>query len=215
MEIGKRPVTHRSGPFKLMEAKVSKMKKLMVWGALSGFLASIMGSGAVTAADQGFSPSSPARVGVTVQSEVQCGDSAVSLEPYDAKVVLLQTVRGKEAWEAIKAADASNPPPKSGFDYVLAKVGFELKARGAPGDKGFELGRALQFTASSKDGREYEAPSVLTPKPQLNGKARSGARVEGWLVFLVDQKDSTPLMVFDPASGGGMLRGKILWFQLY
>ena len=191
------------------------MKNIMARSALLGFLPLMITGSVSTAAAQGMSPTSPARVGVPVQSEVQCGDSAVSLEPYDVKIVLLQTIRGKEAWERLKAADSSSQPPKTGFDYVLARVGFELKARGAPGDKSFELGRPLQFTANSADGKEYEAPSVRPPKPELSGKARPGVRVEGWLVFLVEQKDTTALMVFDPASGGGMLRGKVLWFQLY
>ncbi len=191
------------------------MKKIMARSALLGHLLLVISVSVGSAKAQGMSPTSPARIGVPVQSEVQCGDSAVSLEPYDVKIVLLQTVRGNEAWDRIKADNASSQPPKAGFDYILARVAFELKARGAPGDKSFELGRPLQFTASSTDGREYAAPAISPPKPELSGKARSGNKVEGWLVFLVEQRDNKPLMVFDPASGGAMLRGKVLWFQLY
>jgi hypothetical protein len=191
------------------------MKIRMTWGSLLGLLCLILTVCVGIAAAQGLSPSSPARVGVTVQSEVQCGDSAVSLEPYDVKLTLLQTVRGKEAWERIKAANASNQAPKAGFEYILAQIRFELKARIAPGDKSFDLGRQLQFTALTADGKEYEAAAATPPKPELGGKTRAGAAVEGWIVFLVEQKDGKPLMAFDPASGGATLRGRVLWFQLY
>ena len=175
----------------------------------------VVATGIEDGAAQGTSPSSPAGVGVPINSEIQCGASAVALEPYDAKITLLQTLRGAEAWDRIKASDPGNPPPKDGFDYVLARVGFELKARGAPGNKSFELGLPFQFTAFTQSGKEYEAPSVKPPKPQLAGQARAGSAMEGWLVFQVDQRDTTPLMIFDPASGGAMLRGNVLWFKLH
>jgi hypothetical protein len=190
------------------------MTSRITWGSLSVLLLSAL-SGVSNAGAQGMSPSNPARVGVAVKSEIYCGDSAVSLEPYDAEITLLQTVRGKEAWQRIQAANAAAEAPKPGFDYVLAKVSFLHKARIAPGNKTFELGTPLQFTAFSADGREYAAPAAKPPAPELTGKARPGTATEGWIVFLIEQKDTKPLMAFDPGSGGGMLRGKVLWFQLY
>lgn len=164
---------------------------------------------------QGMLPSSPAPVGFAVNSQIQCGNNPVSLEPYDVAVTVLQVVRGQEAWERIRTANPSNQPAKAGFDYVLVRMGLALKARMSPGDKSFELGRPMQLTAMSADGGEYESVSVVPPQPELTGWLRAGGAVEGWVVFLVDLKDRKPLMAFDPASGGATLRGKILWFQLY
>jgi hypothetical protein len=42
----------------------------------------------------------------------------------------------------------------------------------------------------------------------------AGKSLEGWVVFIAPQDDSKLLMAYDPASGGGMSRGKIVWFQL-
>lgn len=164
---------------------------------------------------QGMLPSDPAAIGFTVSSQVHCGGNPVSLEPYDIKITVLQVLRGKEAWERIQAANSSNTPAKAGFDYVLARIRFELRARVSPGNKSFDLGRPMQLMAMSADGKEYESVSVMPPKPELRGALRAGDSVEGWVAFLVDQKNRKPLMAFDPASGGATLRGKVLWFQLY
>jgi len=161
----------------------------------------------------GSSPFSPALVGVVVQSTVYSGGSASSLEAYDVKMTLLEVVRGEKAWDLLKEASVSNKPPKPGSEYILARIRFEYSASGVPGDKVWELGKE-QFTALSPDGKLYETPSIVPPKPELSGSLRSGSSIEGWRVLQVSREDNKPLMSFDPASGGGMLRGKVLWFQL-
>jgi len=205
------PLTHS----RLCIKREVEVKSRTIIGTVLACLVLAIIASVQTATAQGQSPSSPAPVGAAIKAEVYCGESAGSLEPYDANITLVQAVRGKEALEQIKAASTSNKPPKAGFEYVLARVKFEMKARGAPGNKTFELGRTMQFTAMSPDGREYEAASVTLPKPELSRTVRAGESAEGWVAFLVEQKESKPVMVFDPASGGAMGRGKILFFQLY
>jgi hypothetical protein len=128
---------------------------------------------------------------------------------------VLEVVRGKEAWERIKAANASNRPPQDGFEYLLARIAFEMKAILAPGNKTFELARKMQFVALTADGNEQEPPSVISPKPELHRTVRSGEPVEGWIVLLVEQANTKPVMFFDPAAGGAMGGGRVLFFQLY
>lgn len=164
---------------------------------------------------QGMSPSSPAPVKASVNSQIQCGANPVSLEPYDLKLTVLQVVRGKEAWDRLQSASTSNAPAKAGFDYVLALLRFELNAKVSPGNKSFQLVQPMQLVAMSADGKEYENVPVVLPKPELTGALKSGNPVEGWFAFQVEQKDRKPLMAFDPSSGGATLRGKVLWFQLY
>jgi hypothetical protein len=96
-----------------------------------------------------------------------------------------------------------------------ARLGFELKAKGAPGDKAFDIGTPLQILAISAEGKEYETLSAMAPEPGLSGTLRSGDAMEGWVVFSVPEEDSRPLMIFDPSSGAGMHRGNILFFKLY
>ena len=90
-----------------------------------------------------------------------------------------------------------------------------MVARGAPGDKTFDLDRPLQFTALSGDFEEYESPTVVLPKPPLKRTVAAGQYAEGWVALEVNKKDEKPLMMFDPSSGGAWSRGKISFFRLY
>ena len=164
-------------------------------------------------AAQGNSPSSPAPAGKPFLAMIECGEGYTSQELYDMKITLVEVLRGKRAWDFLKRATPSNNSPKTGFDYILVRVKLEFSARSPGRECSHEL-RPEQFAALSADGREYESPTVVPPKPGLSGNLRSGESFEGWRAFLVRQGDSKPLMTFDPASGGGMSRGKIIWFQL-
>jgi hypothetical protein len=168
----------------------------------------------IVAATQGDSPSSPAPAGIPFLAMIECGEGYTSQELYDMKIILVEVLRGERAWDLLKGASPANKPPKTGFDYILVRVKLELSARSPGRGCSHEL-RPEQFSAFSADGKEYEAPSVVIPKPDLSGSLRSGEFFEGWKVFLVPQGDSKPLMAYDPASGGGMSRGKIVWFQLF
>ena len=154
-------------------------------------------------------------VGVAVKTQIACGESASVSEPYDATITLVEVVRGPEALKRLKVVSNSNPDPAAGFEYILANIRFEMKARGAPGDKTFELGRTMQFSALSPQFEEYAAPSLVLPKPELKRRVASGEKAEGWIAFAVKQGDTRPLMFFDPSSGGAVARGKPLLFQLY
>ena len=166
-------------------------------------------------AQQGQSPSTPAPAVKVIKTEVHCGESAGSMEPYDMNITVLQVVRGNDAWERLKAASAANNPAKAGFEYIVAHVSIEMKPRVAPANKTFDLGRPMQFIALSEDGREYETPSVTPPKPELSRPLHANESADGWVVFLVAQKESKPVMIFDPSSGGAMGRGKAVFFSLY
>jgi hypothetical protein len=154
-------------------------------------------------------------VGTAVKTQIACGESASVSEPYDANLTLVEIVRGAEAWKRLQAASDSNPAPAAGHEYILANIRFDMKARGAPGDKTFDLGRALQFSALSAEFEEYPAPSLVLPKPELKRRVASGEKAEGWIAFAVKRGDARPLMLFDPSSGGAMQRGKTLLFQLF
>lgn len=156
----------------------------------------------------------PIPIGTAVKTEIHCGDSAGSMEPYDASITVLQVLRGNEAWNLLKEANPSNKQPQTGYEYILVRISFTMKARGAPGDKTFDLGRPMQFVAISADGREYLAPSLTLPKPGLARPTRADQLAEGWVAFMVEQKERNPIMVFDPSSGGAMGRGRTIFFKL-
>ena len=158
----------------------------------------------------GYSPFSPAAVGARVETVIQCGG-----EPCDARIFLLEVVRGEKAWQRIQAANSSNTPPEGDLEYVLARMRFEMSSR-TPGSKSYPIrsGQTGQFFAFSAEGQPYETPALVLPKPALEGLLRSGESIEGWLAFRVPKSEAKPLMNFDPASGAAKGQGKLIWFRL-
>jgi hypothetical protein len=163
---------------------------------------------------QDNSPTNPADIGSRVRSMVELG--SVYSNIYDIAITALETVRGNEAMERLKAANPSNSMPAEGFEYLLARVKFELMGRVVSDRFPFDLGNApLQWVALASDLTEYPQISVTLPKPALVGSVQSGDSMEGWVAFAVDRDDSKPVMVFDPDTGGATGRGRMLFFKLY
>ncbi len=155
-------------------------------------------------------------VGKPIVTQINCGESAGGGEPYNATITILELIRGPEALKRLQEASGSNPAPKAGHEYILARIGFEMKPRGAPGDKTFELGGSLQFSALSEDfGTEYPASAVTVPKPELKRRVAANEPVEGWVAFEVKKEEGKPIMLFDPSSGTAWSRGKTRFFKLY
>ncbi len=154
-------------------------------------------------------------VGAPVTIIIEFGDQYLGSELYNAQITVLAVVRGEKAWGIVQQASASNPPPKPGFDYLLARVRVEFSSRTSPAHDNYDLNET-QFTATAPEGQEFDAPILDAPlKPRLGGTLRPGDSVEGWLVFLVPQKVSRPLMVFREDVGTVSHRGGGTWFQLY
>lgn len=160
------------------------------------------------------SPSSPAAQGQPVKSIVQIGPMNTS--NYDVTITLLQTVRGQQAMQMLKSADPANKPPKAGFEYVLARVRFQLQGRAVSDIGSFGLGESpFQWVAYSSGFDQYDNVDATPPNPALRGPVKSGETKEGWIAFAVKKKEKKPVMTFDPSSGGATGRGNILFFKLY
>ena len=160
------------------------------------------------------SSKNPASIGDPVKSMVELGSVYSSI--YDISITVLETVRGKDAMKLLEKADSKNKKPPKGFEYILARVKFELKSRAVSDKLTFNLGDSpLQWIALASDLTEYPRVSVTVPEPVLKGTVIPGAAIEGWVAFAVDKKDKGPVMVFDPDSGGATGRGKTLFFKLY
>ena len=154
-------------------------------------------------------------IGVPVSTIIEFGEQYLGSEQYDAKITVLEVVRGEKAWALVKQASASNPAPKQGFEYVLARARFEFSARTSLAHYSYNLD-PNQFTATERDGRELAAaPLDAPPAPVLRGTLKSGDSLEGWLLFLVPQKVLQPLMVFREDVGDVSHVGSGTWFELF
>ncbi len=164
---------------------------------------------------QDNTPTNPAAIGLPVRSMIELGSVYTNI--YDITMTVLETVRGKEAMDRLKAANPDNKAPAAGFEYVLARVKFDFKGRYITDTIPFSLGKdPLQWVAlSGTELTEYDRVSVSVPAPALAGMLKPGTSMEGWLAFAVKQQDSKPVMVFDPDTGGATGRGKTVFFKLY
>jgi hypothetical protein len=164
---------------------------------------------------QDNTPTNPAAVKTPVRSMVELGSVYTNI--YDITVTVLETVRGNAAMEHLKSVNPGVTAPANGFEYVLARIKFDFKGRYVSDNLPFDLGNdPLQWVAlSGSDLTEYDNVSVKVPAPALVGRVKPGSSMEGWVAFAVQQKDSKPVMVFDPDTGGATGRGKTLFFKLY
>jgi hypothetical protein len=153
----------------------------------------------------GSSLSDAASIGTAVPTIVELSDMYVSPETYDLNVTVAEIMRGEKSSEHLKKLGASNEKAPADSEYLLARVRFEYKARGTPGDKPFELS-GVQFSVYSEDRKPYGSPSIWALHPGQKPLLRPGDTLESWLVFVVARTDRKPVMSFNP--GGA-------WFHLY
>jgi hypothetical protein len=135
--------------------------------------------------------------------------------PYEMRITVVKVLRGAPAEELVKSASARNPAPAKGYEYLAARVRFELSARVSPATNSYALD-ASQFSSIAATGAAYPAPNLVAqPKPSLHATLRSGDSIEAWVVLLVPPADRTPLMLFAPDLGTTSHSGDSYVFRLY
>ncbi len=150
----------------------------------------------------------PCAVRAPCKAEITIGEGYVTgTETVEAVVRVLEIVRGEKAWEMVRAASPSNPQAGAGMEYIVARIKFAFGAKGSAGDQSYGL-RDEQFASVSANGRQYERPAVVPPKPELSGRLYPGDSREGYIVLLVSIEDKNPTMSF----GNNYNR---VWLKLY
>ncbi len=131
------------------------------------------------------------------------------LQTYKAEMTVEEILRGEEAWTKIKDANMFNDAAPAGFEYILAKINFNLLD--INNDEQLDLNGAVDIKLISSAGKEYEAVTVVSPEPQMSAKLYKGASSEGWAVYKVKADDKQPKLVFGRDYNG---KGGI-WFKAY
>ena len=108
----------------------------------------------------------------------------------------------------IKNANMFNSEPENGYEYILAKINFNLLD--ITDGKALDV-HSMNFDLISTDGKEYDYASVVEPEPQLNASLYKGATSEGWATYLVRVDDATPTLAYGRSYDG---TGGI-WFKAY
>jgi hypothetical protein len=153
----------------------------------------------------GVSSADAVSIGTAVPSIVELSDMYISPETYDLRMTVAEVIRGEKSREFLKKVGASTVKTNTDSECVLARIRIEYKARGAPGDKPWELS-GVQFSAFSGDRKPYGSPLIVASQSGLKPSLRSGDTLECWLAFVVAKSDRKPVMTFN--LGGA-------WFHLY
>jgi hypothetical protein len=166
----------------------------------------------------GSSYRSPAPAGVTVKTMIERGHAYLVPKLYNVEITLMEIVRGEDAWEQIKDQGVSEQP-KTGFEYILARInfGYFRRIRGGE-DEPYKLPEG-QFVAAAEDGvTEYGVPSVSQyPQPALVGYTfQPGESREGWILLQVPKDAKKPLLIYKRQHVEGMYGiWSYVWFQLF
>jgi hypothetical protein len=149
----------------------------------------------------------PAPIGVTLVTTILSKEDVfTTFDSYDAKVTILEVVRGNIAQERITTVNpAYAKSPDSGLEYLLARITFGYYARELPGTRKYEL-KGTAFTAFSTQSIDYATPEVISPKPEVfDNIFSSGDLFEVWLIVRVAIDDKKPTLFFNQEK----------WFKLY
>jgi S1-C subfamily serine protease len=128
---------------------------------------------------------------------------------FTAEVTVKQIIRGALAGTMVTSVNKYNDPPKSGYEYLLAKINFKLLD--IPGGKSLDVAGEWDFNLVSQDGKVYHQVIEVEPDPQLDSTLYKGASNEGWVVFMVSPNDTKPKISYgvnNDGTGG-------IWFKAY
>ncbi|PDW04863.1 serine/threonine protein kinase [Candidatus Viridilinea mediisalina] len=106
------------------------------------------------------------------------------------RVEVVAQVRGEDAYEQLRRANANNGPPDEGMEYLLLNFRLTSMAR----DSQSMPGNALRVLGAR--GEAYSQTANVAPSPRLerSGDVASGAEVGGWAAFMVGLEEEHLLL---------------------
>lgn len=164
-----------------------------------------VGNTAEKAESNEYSRQNPAPIN-TIQTYTKTSDWFEE-DNYTVSVRVMETVRGEEAYNALKKKASIYPEADEGYEYMNVKIAFSvLKTEGdfsvTAGQYGFKV-----FTSNNEECPDNYYASI---DPVLQGELYSGANSEGWITIMVKKDDANPKLAYglDYNGAGG------IWFAL-
>jgi len=112
-----------------------------------------------------------------------------------ARLSVLEVLRGAPAWELLQTTDPTNVPPVAGFEYLLIRV--RISGEGSGTTRTPYQVQAEHFRIFDAANQPYPTPAVRLPRPSLiDARIYPNDISEGWLVFLIDRNDQHPELFF-------------------
>ena len=136
------------------------------------------------------SSANPAAINSRVRSMIELGSVYTNI--YDIAITVLETVRGKEALDRLKAASPNNQRRPKVSNIVLARVKFEFKGRYVSDNLAFDLGNdPLQWVALASDLTEYPK-SIADGTQTRTGRQSEAGRFDGRLGCVCGKSERLP-----------------------
>lgn len=123
-------------------------------------------------------------------------------------IEVLDTMRGEEAWQRLRAASSYNSPPREGMEYVLVKI-RAIRSEEADEERSIS---PWDFKLTGDRLREYPAAVVVEPEPALNTDLSPGEQAEGWVTFEVAEDEGKLILILDEIATLG--RNRFRFFAL-
>jgi len=111
-------------------------------------------------------------------------------------IQILDTTRGEEAWNLIKAENSFNDPPHEGMEYILVMI----KATSTHEENEEHSISSWDFKLTGSNLVAYDSASVLAPSPELDAEVFPGGEAEGWIVFEIRQEEDQLIIILDELS---------------
>jgi hypothetical protein len=110
---------------------------------------------------------------------------------WDVQVV--ETVRGADAWQAIKAANQFNEPAPEGMEYLLLRLHVTCTYDDSEEHQISEG----DFKTTGDRYVRYSSPSIVAPEPALDATMLSSGETEGWGVYQVAQGEGNLILIHE------------------
>lgn len=126
---------------------------------------------------------------------------------YEGVVSVDEVIRGDAAWKMILDANQFNDEPSEGKEYILAKITVQI-TKNKNADAQVRIS-PVDFSLVSTEGKDNRYASVVTPDPEIRTELYVGGATTGWVAFLADKVDASPVIAYARSydgTGGG-------WFK--
>ena len=115
----------------------------------------------------------------------------------DIEMILLDVVKGDEAWAMVKEGNQFNDEPEEEKEYIAAKFYVKNLTDLSGEDEALEINSAQFDYANSMDIiDEDQWCSVAGVEPDLDCELYEGVEYEGWVFFFADIGEESPKAVF-------------------
>ncbi|MBE2221140.1 MAG: hypothetical protein IAF02_06345 [Anaerolineae bacterium] len=139
----------------------------------------------ITRTDLGIDPNQPVPFGQTATGE-------------DWQIIVLDVVKGEDAWARILETNQFNDPPEAGMEYIMIKLAARYIGLA---DEGENISYS-PFTIRTISGNEFDPASVVEPEPALDYNLYPGGEAEGWIVLAVPEEMKDFMLFFSPDYSG-------------